>query len=178
MKPEQKRRMRSCLSLVTLGLMLLGCSTSATAPSEGVPTRSPGPSAAADLPLDGPPPTRHTSAVVPDEANSIYFAGRATRIDATGQGKLRLHAARLKENPEQVVSLAVYTYGQGSDSYNLALADQRLDAVAKLLRNLGVPRKQIHPLRRYGVGPEGSRPACRMADCRRIGRVELIYANR
>jgi outer membrane protein OmpA-like peptidoglycan-associated protein len=177
-KPGQKLRTRSCLSLVTLGVMLLGCNTSATSPSEGVPTRSLGPAAATDLPLDKPPPTRHTNSVVPDEANSIYFAGRATRIDPAGQGKLRLHAARLKENPEQVVSLAVYTYGQGSDSYNLALADQRLEAVAKLLRNYGVPKKQIHPLRRYGVGPEGSKPACRMADCRRIGRVELIYTTR
>jgi len=105
-KPGQKLRTRSCLSLVTLGVMLLGCNTSATSPSEGVPTRSLGPAAATDLPLDKPPPTRHTNSVVPHEANSIYFAGRATRIDPAGQGKLRLHAARLKENPEQVVSLA------------------------------------------------------------------------
>jgi outer membrane protein OmpA-like peptidoglycan-associated protein len=109
------------------------------------------------------------------------FAKGATRIDPAGQDKLRIHAARLKENPAQVVTLAGYTDDLGSGSYNLAIADQRIEAVAKLLRTYGVPKKQIHPLRRYSVERAGSMAACRSktTDCRqKIRRVELIYGNR
>ena len=77
------------------------------------------------------PPTKDTDSVALEAANSIYFARGATRIDPAGQDKLRHHAARLKENPAQVVTLAGYTDGLGSDSYNLAIADQRIEAVAK-----------------------------------------------
>ena len=178
MRPGQIVFRLSSLTLLPVGVMLLGCSTLATAPSEPLPQLSPGSSSASAPPLDAPP-TKDTDSVALEAANSIYFARGATRIDPAGQDKLRHHAARLKENPAQVVNLAGYTNDLGSDSYNLAIADQRIEAVAKLLRTYGVPKKQIHPLRRYSVGRAGSMAACRTTDCRqKMRRVELIYGNR
>ncbi|MBL8393484.1 MAG: OmpA family protein [Candidatus Accumulibacter sp.] len=168
----------SSLTPLLYGVMLFGCSTLAISPSEPMPQQSLDSTSAPDTPLDMPS-TKNTDSVALEEANSIYFAKGATRIDPAGQDKLRIHAARLKENPAQVVTLAGYTDDLGSDSYNLAIADQRIEAVVKLLRTYGVPKKQIHPLRRYSVGRAGSMAACRTTDCRqKMRRVELIYANR
>ena len=162
----------SCLAPLLLGVMLLGCGTSATLPPEPSPQPSPGPSLAADTPL-----AVETDSVAPDEANSIYFATGAARVDRFGEQKLRLHAARLKANPAQMVTLAGYTDDMGSRSYNLVMAEQRIDAVARLLRSYGVAKKQIHPVRRYGRGPGQQGLPCRTAVCRqKMRRVELIYS--
>ena len=180
MRPGQIVSRLSTLTLLTVGMMLPGCSTLVTTPSEPLPQLSPDSYSASASPLDAPP-TKDTDSVALEEANRIYFAKGATRIDPAGQDKLRIHAARLKENPAQVVTLAGYTDDLGSGSYNLAIADQRIEAVAKLLRTYGVPKKQIHPLRRYSVERAGSMAACRSktTDCRqKIRRVELIYGIR
>ena len=178
MRPGRVMSRLSSLTPLLYGVMLFGCSTLAISPSEPMPQQSLEFTAVPDTPLDAPP-TRDTDSVALEEVNSIYFAKGATRIDPAGQDKLRIHAARLKENPAQVVTLAGYTDDLGSDSYNLAIADQRIEAVVKLLRTYGVPKKQIHPLRRYSVGRAGSMAACRTTDCRqKMRRVELIYANR
>ena len=178
MRPGQTVSRLSSLTLLPVGVMLLGCNTLVTAPLESLPQMSSGSSSASAPPLDASP-TKDMDSVALEEANSIYFAKGATRIDRTEQNKLRIHAARLKENPVQVVTLAGYTDDLGSDSYNLAIAEQRIEAVAKLLRTYGVPKKQIQPLRRYSVGRAGSMAACRTTDCRqKMRRVELIYGNR
>ncbi|HAY27698.1 MAG TPA: OmpA family protein [Candidatus Accumulibacter phosphatis] len=172
------RFQRSSLTLLLLGVVLIGCTTLPQSPSEALPPGSSSAPAATGLPSDQAPPARSTDAVAASEADSIYFARRATYIDPVGQDKLRLHAARLKDHPEQVVSLTAYADGLGSASYELAIANQRLEAVAKLLRSYGVARRQVHPLRRYGVA-RGSTPTCVTADCRdRKGRVVLSYATR
>ena len=158
--------------------MQTGSGTLTRRPSEPMPQQSLDSRSAPDTPLDAPS-TKNTDSVALEEANSIHFAKGATRIDPAGQDKLRIHAARLKENPAQVVTLAGYTDDLGSESYNLAIADQRIEAVTNLLRTYGVPKKQIHPLRRYSVGRAGSMAACRTTDCRqKMRRVELIYGNR
>ena len=178
MRPGQIMSRLSSLTPLLYGVMLFGCSTLAISPSEPMPQQSLDSTSAPDTSLDMPS-TKNTDSVALEEANSIYFAKGATRIDPAGQDKLRIHAARLKENPAQVVTLAGYTDDLGSDSYNLAIADQRIEAVAKFLRTYGVPKKQILPLRRYSVGRAGSMAACRTTDCRqKMRRVELIYANR
>lgn len=167
----------SGLAPVLLGMALLGCGSVATSPAVPEPQASPGWSADADKPLEAPPNQGTASAALEDE-HSVYFATGATRVDPSGQHKLRLHAARLKENPAQVVTLAGHTDDLGSNSYNLAVAEQRIEAVAKLLRSYGVPKKQIHPVRSYVVGGGKSGPTCRTAACRqKMRRVELIYAH-
>jgi len=122
------------------------------------------------------PPARNADAV---EANHIYFARRTTHIDPAGREKLRLHAARLQEHPKEVVYLAAYAEDLGSASYELAIANQRIEAVIKALRSYGVAKRQVHPLRRYGVARGRPAPACATADCRETrGRVVLSFATR
>jgi len=107
-----------------------------------------------------------------DDANSIFFAPGAAKINAAGTAKLREHAVRLKANPRLMVTLVGHTDHLGSRSYNLAIAEQRTAAVAEQLASLGVRRTQI---RHYGIGNEKA-STCRSADCRqRMRRVDLIY---
>ncbi|KFB66510.1 MAG: Minor outer membrane protein Omp16 [Candidatus Accumulibacter vicinus] len=178
MRPAQIVSRLSSLIRLFYGVMLIGCSAVAISPSEPMPQQSPDSSSAPDTPLDAPS-TKETDFVALEEANSIYFAKGATRIDTAGQDKLRHHAVRLKANPAQVVTLAGYTDDLGSASYNLAIAERRIEAVAKLLRTYGVPKNQIHPLRRYSAGRGEAMPACRTTECRQImRRVEVIYGIR
>lgn len=109
----------------------------------------------------------------PDAAGSVYFASAETTIDETGKTVLRQQAARLKDDPRLVVTLVGYTDNQGSRSYNLALADSRMEAVAEALRALGVARKQI----RRQTASGGTIEDCNTAACRQqMRRVDLVFA--
>ncbi len=110
--------------------------------------------------------------VLVDE-NNIFFAPSVTAVDKAGEDKLRQHAERLKQDPDIVVTLVGHTDDLGSRNYNLAIAEQRLMAVNKLLRTYGVPAKQI---RRYRGDGEKIPETCKSASCRQqMRRVELIY---
>ena len=177
LRPPSDRHPWRYTAPVLLGMALLGCGSAATSPPVPEPQVSPGLSADSDKPLAAPP-TEGTAAAALEDEDSIYFASGATRVDAAGQQKLRRHAARLQENPAQVLTLVGHTDDVGSSSYNLAVAEQRIEAVARLLRAYGVPRKQMHPVRSYVVGAGKSAPSCRTAACRqKMRRVELIYAH-
>ena len=69
--------------------------------------------------------------------------------------------------------LTAHADDSGSRNYNLAIAEDRLMAVYKLLRSYGVPAKQIRRNRINGA----KRPqACQSAVCQlQMRRVELIY---
>lgn len=169
-----------CLVPLVLAAALVGCGTSATSPSTQVPQHSPELSSVQASEESGSASRNATSqdatSATVDDDNSIYFATGTARVDEAGQKKLRVHASRLKEDPAQVVSLAGSTDDTGSRAYNLAIAEQRIEAVAKILHSYGVPKRQIHPVRRYGVGRGRSEPACRTAGCRQmLRRVELVY---
>lgn len=108
-----------------------------------------------------------------DNENSVFFASGVTTVDAQGEQILQRHAQRLKADPKLVVVLTGHTDDQGSRSYNLAIAEQRVNAVFQVLRRYGVPAIQ---LRRYGVGEEMASRSCSSAECRKsMRRVELVY---
>lgn len=102
--------------------------------------------------------------------NDVFFPSDDTKVDGRGQDVLRRHAQRLRQHPQEVVTLVGHADPLGSRSYNLALTEERLDSVTELLRSLGVARSQI---RRASAGQT------RMAGCDapacRLPRVELIY---
>jgi len=105
--------------------------------------------------------------------DSIYFSSGKARIDDRGARLLRQHADRLKANPRQVVTLVAFTDNVGSRSYNLAIAEERMVAVAEALRALGVAKSQI---RRESAGHSKMSAACSTPACRQQRRrVELIY---
>lgn len=109
-----------------------------------------------------------------DLANSVFFPPSGTTVDAAGRQRLIAHAARLKENPELMVTLVGHTDDLGSSSYNLAIAEQRVNAVYAILRSQGVPLTQIQ---RYSIGSEQTGRGCKSADCRRsMRRVQLMFS--
>ena len=122
---------------------------------------------------DGKPISEAQVIAAVDDEKSIFFASGQTMVDDQGKQKLQLHAARLKENPRQQVRLVGYTDDRGSSSYNLLVAEQRVDAVFRLLRTFGVPARQ---LLRYALGGEKNSNSCASPACQdKMRRVELIY---
>ena len=122
------------------------------------------------------PPTREEVRTMEaiDEDSAIYFTSRGTSVDEAGKAKLQHHAARLKRSPEKIVTLTGQTDDLGSANYNLAIAEQRTLAVARVLRSYGVPAKQI---RRYSVGGEKMPIVCQSSACRaKMRRVDLNYS--
>jgi len=110
------------------------------------------------------------------EADNIYFGSGSTRVDAAGEQKLRAHASRLVANPKAVVTLIGLTDNQGSRSLNLAIAEQRIEAVARILRAHGVLKKQIRP---YARGNKTPRSECNTQACsEKMRRVQLDYGEK
>lgn len=142
--------------------------TARTAPAAPASTTSAPPAAPTAAPRAEQP-----SETPINEENSIFFAFGASTINAAGEQKIRQHAARLKANPKLEVTLVGHTDNLGSSAYNLAIAEQRTAAVARLLLANGARRTQI---RQYGIGDEKA-TNCETATCRQqMRRVDLIYA--
>ena len=109
-----------------------------------------------------------------DLENSVFFPSSGTTVDAAGRQRLIAHAARLKENPEITVTLVGHTDNLGSSSYNLAIAEQRVNAVYAILRSQGVPLTQIH---RYSIGSEQMGRGCKSPQCHKnMRRVQLQFS--
>lgn len=105
--------------------------------------------------------------------NSVFFPAGGTELDAASLKRLAALAERLKAMEEGIVTLHGYTDHLGSTSYNLAIAEQRVNAVATALRRNGIAATQI---RRNAVGSERVPAACRSVQCRRLmRRVELVF---
>lgn len=117
-----------------------------------------------------PVPEEKTMAAVSDD-KIIYFPLRVTTVDEAGKEKLHRHAEYLKQNPTTVVTLVGYLDNLGSRNYNLAITEQRILTVKKLLRSYGVSARQI---RRNSAT---TMTTCTSPDCRqKMRRVELVYS--
>ncbi|HSG22485.1 MAG TPA: OmpA family protein [Azonexus sp.] len=153
---------------------LAGCAgTSPVVPANPPPEARPVVSKSA--PAVRPPlPSEALAMAAVDNENYVFFVLGASQIDATGRQKLRRHAERLKADPKLEVTLVGYTDDLGSPSYNLAIAELRVNAIQKELRGLGV---RLNQMRRHVAGQEKVTPACQSTECRRkMRRVELVYA--
>jgi len=112
--------------------------------------------------------------IAPDEEHNVFFTLASSSLSHGEKNKLRRHAAHLKENIERTVTLVGHTDNTGSRAYNLAIADQRVNAVARYLKALGVAPHQV----RKGFAPREQTPAtCKTSAClQKMRRVELIFA--
>jgi outer membrane protein OmpA-like peptidoglycan-associated protein len=122
------------------------------------------------------PPERKSPAEprVNDEDNNVFFDRGSTSVNTAEKEKLREHANRLKQNPKKYVTLTGYADDLGSRNYKLAIAEERLVAVNKVLQSYGVSPRQIRRNRSASVK---NSPACKKADCLRLKRrVELVYS--
>lgn len=106
--------------------------------------------------------------------NSVFFPPSGVTVDDASRQRLLRHAAHLKDNPGVQVTLVGHTDHLGSPSYNLAIAEQRVNAVFSILRSQWIPVTQI---RRQVVGSEQVPANCKSAECRRkMRRVELVFS--
>lgn len=129
---------------------------------------------------NAPPPTAGsaTAAVqtIPDPAaaDSIYFAPGSSSISPAGRSKLKRLAQRLLADKRQVVTLIGHANDNGSASFNLAVADSRIGAVASALKKLGIA---AHQIQRSVRGDEEVPADCRSSECRRaMRRVDLVFS--
>lgn len=106
-----------------------------------------------------------------DEFN-IFFNPGDTEVDIAGQVKLRRHADYLKMNPKKKLTLVGHTGDSGSRSFNLAIAEQRILSVRKLLNSYGVSPRLFRP---HSVIKDRIPANCKSIDCSKMAhRVELV----
>ncbi|MCI5119651.1 MAG: OmpA family protein, partial [Candidatus Electrothrix sp. AUS4] len=77
------------------------------------------------------------------------FASARSALSAEGKLKLLEFTRTFSPSDVEKVSVAVHTDGQGSSSFNQRLSQQRADAVAHFLSDIGIPRSTIEA-RGYG----------------------------
>lgn len=158
-----------------LAVSLLGCATPQPQTPDSAREEGAARSAAATVETVPPLPTVDSEKDPPAiaEGRSVFFARGSANIDPEAIKVLELHAARLRANPRLVVTLIGHSDHLGSRSYNLAIAEQRVAAVGKVLRSMDVQRNQI---RRFSLGNEKSGVSCQNETCRRKWRrVDLSY---
>ncbi|WP_310492398.1 OmpA family protein [Dechloromonas sp.] len=108
-----------------------------------------------------------------DEKTSVFFVFGSSTVGQSEKSKLRDAASRLKEDGDLSVTLIGRANDHGSRSVNLAVADARVEAVAAILRKLGVKAWQI---KKNVIGGEKLSGNCVSTDCRRtMRRVELVF---
>ncbi len=108
--------------------------------------------------------------VIADE--SIFFSLGSSTITPGEQEKIETIAELLREDKNLLVKLIGHANDNGSLSFNLAVSDGRVMAVAEQLRKNGV---QVIQIRSEALGSEQTPSNCRSAECRRkFSRVELI----
>ncbi|MBN8514862.1 OmpA family protein [Accumulibacter sp.] len=165
---------RRCASVLAIALSLSGCGALPWQSQEESKAQSPAPPAMTAQEKTAATLEQKVIAAANQVENNIYFSLGGVTVSSRERAKLQQHAAYLKENPETSVTLIGFTDDLGSRNYNVAIAEQRVAAVRKLLRAYRVPGGQI---RRYSVGSEKTPKTCKTEECRRkMRRVELRYA--
>jgi outer membrane protein OmpA-like peptidoglycan-associated protein len=169
-------RLRHSLCRGLLALSIAGCATSPVPSSPELQLKLDTHTLSVGHPPAAVQATAQEAASDPRrEEDTIYFSSGSARIDQDGEQKLRLHASRMAAHRRTVVTLTGLTDDQGSRSFNLLIAEQRIEAVAKILRSNGVLKSQ---LRSYARGNGASASSCRTPACReKARRVELSYAD-
>ena len=165
------------LSLVVGVCLLTGCSTIAQPEQPSPLTSEPVQLPAAVAP--SPPPEKTTVPEPPPDLeveakDSIFFTLGSSTVSQGERAKLLYIAQQLKEDKDLSVTLNGQSNDNGSRSFNLAIADARVEAVSKILRQLGVKAQQI---RKRVVGDDPLLHACRTTRCRQqMRRVELLIS--
>ena len=104
---------------------------------------------------------------------TIYFEFDSSEVPASGQAVIEAHARYLSEHSGALITLEGHADERGSREYNIALGEQRANAVNRLMTLLGASGPQI---RTISYGEE--RPAADGHDesaWQLNRRVEIIY---
>jgi len=110
----------------------------------------------------------------PVAEHSVYFAPGSSSMNSAERSKLKRLAQRLLADKRLVVTLIGHANDNGSASFNLAVADSRIGAVAAALKKQGIA---AHQIQRSVRGDEEVPADCRSSDCRRaMRRVDLVFS--
>ena len=162
---------RSICQAVLISLALSACSQTPLKSKEAAPSiaRS---SNKVSTELAKPAVSEKALIAAVNSQHNVFFPSAGVVLDSEGRSRLIELANRLKASPDLVVTLVGHSDDLGSPSYNLAIAEQRVNTVYAVLRSQRVPPTQI---RRYGVGNEQMDLACKSEECRKkMRRVELV----
>ena len=146
-----KRHPALSVALLAALLGLAACSSTPTQPQaeikEATPVKpappappTPQPATPGAVPNVTPPPA---DAFNPLKEFSIFFDLDQYVVDDKQIPLVRRHAAYIKANPSQRVSVQGNTDERGSREYNLSLGQKRAEAVKKLLVTEGAKESQI-----------------------------------
>ena len=125
-----------------------------------------------------PAPGSATAAAQPSPGpvaeHSVYFAPGSSSMNPAERSKLKGVVQRLLADKRLVVTLIGHANDNGSASFNLAVADSRIGAVAAALKKQGIA---AHQIQRSAQGGEQLPADCRSSDCRRaMRRVDLVFS--
>lgn len=167
----------NALSLLLLVFFMFGCG------STSQPERPAQIASAAEPLPETKTETQHSATIIAaephpvaeaDEKNSIFFSLGSSTINQSERNKLRDFCTLLKSNKAFHVTLVGHANDNGSSSFNLAVADARVQSVATALIKSGV---KPHQIKRNIVGDGKASRACKSQECRRkMRRVELVIS--
>lgn len=89
------------------------------------------------------------------DLSRIYFDFDRAELSSEAREILGNVAAQLKASPKKALTIEGNCDDRGTNEYNLALGQQRADAAARYLQNLGIDRKRVKTIS-YGE----ERPVC------------------
>ena len=95
----------------------------------------------AEQQLDWIPPQHSEKPVASDV--TVHFASASAKLDSTAMAVIDAQAKILAATPALKAHLAGHADPRGSEEYNLALSDRRVEAVRKALVNAGVADARI-----------------------------------
>ncbi|RMH52016.1 MAG: peptidoglycan-associated lipoprotein Pal [Zetaproteobacteria bacterium] len=153
-----RSRSLSCIVIVAAALTFAGCAKKEVVGADHEGAARHQQSAAAQEPSTSGVQEMNgsgASEVARPTTNSIYFAFDSAAIDAAGLAVLDRHAAWLRAHPGVSVTIEGNCDERGSREYNLALGQQRADAVRAHLIAQGVDGSRIDTV---SFGEE--RPVC------------------
>lgn len=192
MKPLQQRRWRRWFvakskprakwGICILGICwLVGCASPLPVQLEAKPKPVEYPAPTPTVPLSAnsslsmeahPEPTEKGAREIRDD-ECVFFSLGSSTVSNKEKYKIDSLARRLLDDKSLVATLIGHANDNGSSSFNLAVSDSRVMAVAERLRNHGVQRSQI---RKEVLGSERTPKSCRSEECRlRSRRVEFVF---
>ncbi len=141
--------LRSFFLLMLAGLVLAGCAS--TSVEEPEPGPEPDEPERVEPPRPPPPPPSdvddNDDPVVPGTRNPIsrtfYFDYDRAVIRRNDLSALEMHATFLNNNRDRSIVLEGHCDERGTREYNLALGENRSNAVRTFLTSAGVSRRQI-----------------------------------
>ena len=136
------------LAVALVSALLAGCAGSQTTdpieeaaePSRAAPPIASSPTRSAAFDAEGNPYAPGTTDLL---ARTFYFQYDRSELTPDALRTLQAHAQTLSENPERTVTIEGHADERGSRDYNLALGEQRAQAVRLFLVSTGVPSRQI-----------------------------------